>query len=137
MTIGDDMTLCFRDMPSWVMVAVASRIARQVQGAAACLSESDRDAVNDAIQAAEKSAQDGHIDERALELAEFSEEGVGTCSQCESAQSRSRGFGRIRNCGSGTFGDEQTRTHSCGGASVGRGATGDQARVPVRFRGGH
>jgi hypothetical protein len=58
-------------MPSWVMVAVASRIARQVQGAAACLSKSDGDAVNDAIQVAEKSAQHGHVGERALELAEL------------------------------------------------------------------
>ncbi len=52
------------------MLAVVSGIARQVQGAAACLSESDRDAVNDAIQVAEKSAQEGHVDQRALELAE-------------------------------------------------------------------
>jgi hypothetical protein len=68
--LGYNMTLSFADMPSWVIVAVISRIARQVQGAAAWLSQEDRDAVNKAIQVAERSAQEGHVGERALELAE-------------------------------------------------------------------
>jgi len=67
------MTISFANMPSWVIVAVLSRIARHVQGAVASRLELQRDAVDavdTAIQVAEESARYGRADERASDLAE-------------------------------------------------------------------
>jgi hypothetical protein len=69
------MTISFVDMPSWVVVAVVSRIARHVQGAVARQGavepppRSELIAVDDAIQAAEESARCGRANDGALELA--------------------------------------------------------------------
>ena len=70
------MTTSFADMPSWVIVAVLSRIARHVQGEVAWQPElrpdlqREAEAVDTAIQVAEDSARYGRTDERASELAE-------------------------------------------------------------------
>lgn len=64
------MTLCFTNMPLWVIVASVSQIARQVQGAVAVRPELQCEAVDAAIQMAEESARYGRADERASELAD-------------------------------------------------------------------
>jgi len=67
---GEDAILMpsFAQMPSWTIVAVLSRIARIVQHFAE--KRSDREAVNDAIEVAEKAARFGHVDARAVEAAD-------------------------------------------------------------------
>ena len=62
------MTVCFTNMPSWAIVAVAARIARHVQGAVACSGLSNRAAVNDAIQIAEDTSRHRRMDSRASEF---------------------------------------------------------------------
>lgn len=58
----------FEDMAPWAIVAIVSRIARHVQGAVADRKdESERSAVNDAIQVAEESAQKAKASDRAKE----------------------------------------------------------------------
>ncbi len=59
----------FDNMSSWSIVAIASRIARLVQGAATCRKgESERSAINAAIQVAEESARNALTSERAQEI---------------------------------------------------------------------
>ena len=68
------MKIAFGGMPSWVIVALVSRVARHVQGAIQDRSESDRTVVNAAIQVAEDSARRGCIDGHASALSHSARE---------------------------------------------------------------
>jgi hypothetical protein len=64
------MTTSFADMPSWVIVAAVARIARFIQHLVEGRDESQREAVDNAIRAAEESARNAIADPRASEFAD-------------------------------------------------------------------
>lgn len=64
------MTISFNDMPTWVIVAAVTRIARIVQHFAEDRRQSHREVINDAIQIAEEAARRAVVDARASDLAD-------------------------------------------------------------------